>query len=385
MNEQDDGRDAALKVHTTAVMIDGHADTAQRFADEGWDFSGALGDGMLSLDTARRGGLSAEFFAIWAEPVQWKGRYAERTRVLIEAVLEQVRRHPAELRLCVSPGEILAAYAEGRFGVLLGIEGGHSIENDLDLLRGYYRLGVRYMTLTWANSNEWADSSGDLEDTTVEHHGGLTAFGCEVVREMNRLGMMVDVSHVSDATLGAVLEVARAPVIASHSSARALTGANRNLSDEWLVKIAAKGGLVMVNFFPCFIDEDWRRAWVALAPERHAAHDRLAADYRVRSMPMPFAQADAIDREFAGRIRRPPLASLIDHVDHMTRIAGIDHVGIGSDFDGIPALPEGIDSAADLPKITAALIRRGYSSEAVRKVLGGNLLRVFGAVQAAAE
>jgi membrane dipeptidase len=236
------------------------------------------------------------------------------------------------------------------------------------------------MTLTWSNTNEWADSSGDLDDPAVEHHGGLTAYGREVVAEMNRLGMMVDVSHVSDATLADVLEVSSAPVIASHSSARALTDAARNLTDEQLRAIAAKGGVVMVNFFPAFIDEAWRTAWNAQRPERRVAHAALEAEYRADGLPVPFHASNRVDRAFAARLPLSPLSSLIDHIDHIARVAGMEHVGLGTDFDGIPSLPEGIESAADLPKVTAGLLERGWSAEDLRKLLGGNLLRVFAAV-----
>jgi membrane dipeptidase len=371
--------------HAAILVIDGHADTPQRFVDEGWDFTESLRGGMLSLETARQGNLAAEFFAIWVEPTQWKGRYAHRALSLIDGVLEQVRKHPQHLRICTSPNEILASHAEGRFAVLLGIEGGHSIENDLALLRTYHRLGVQYMTLTWANTNEWADSSGDLRDSRIQHHQGLTAFGRDVIREMNRLGMMVDVSHVSDATLADVLETSRAPVIASHSSARALTATPRNLTDEQLRQIADNNGIVMVNFYPAFIDDTWRLAWAALRPELQAAQAKLAAEYSAKELPVPYTVSGRLDREFAARLPRAPFASLIDHIDHVAQVAGIDHVGIGTDFDGIPSLPEGIDSAADLPKVTTALRERGYSTDALRKLLGENLLRVFSAVQAASE
>ena len=189
-----------LEVHATSLVMDCHADTPQRFLDEGWSFSDALGDGMINLESARRGGLDAEFFAIWAEPKEWRGRYAERTLALIDATLQQMAKHPATMRLGLCAEDIVRAQEDGVFCALMGLEGGHSIEADLGLLRRYYELGVRYMTLTWANTNEWADSSGDLDDASVVHHGGLTDFGRTVIREMNRLGMMVDVSHVSDAT-----------------------------------------------------------------------------------------------------------------------------------------------------------------------------------------
>jgi membrane dipeptidase len=371
------------QLHASALVIDTHADTPQRFVDETWDFDSSLSGGMLNLESARQGNLSAEFFAIWPEPTAWRGRFAHRTLELIDGVLEQVRRHPDELALCTSPADILAARAAGKFGVLMGIEGGHAIESSLGLLRAFYTLGVRYMTLTWANSNEWADSSGDLDDPTVPHHSGLTAFGHEVIAEMNRLGMMIDVSHVSDKTLADVLATTRAPILASHSCARALCDSSRNLTDDQLRVLAANGGVCMVNFYAAFVDENYRRAVLTIKAERSAAHDALAAEYADRREPIPYRLSNQIDREFAARLTRPPFESLIDQFDHIIRIAGIDHVGIGSDFDGISALPEGIDSAADLPKITAALLARGYSAEDLYKVLGGNLMRVFAKVQRA--
>lgn len=381
---------AAGEFHRAALVIDGHADTPQRFVDEGWSFCDPLGAGQLNLQAAQQGGLDAEFFAVWVEPSEWRGRYAQRALQLIDGTLEQVRKQPDKLRLALSAKDILAAKHEGRFAVLLGMEGGHAIENDLGLLRIYHRLGVRYMTLTWANSNEWADSSGDLDDARVTHHGGLTHFGREVVREMNRLGMMVDVSHASDRTFWDVLQTTRAPIIASHSSARALTDSHRNLSDEQLRAIATNNGVVMVNFYPAFIDERWREAWVASHGEREVLYAAAAKPFGERGEPVPYSAELAVDRQFyeerlSKRVPRPSLACLIDHFDHAAQVAGIDHVGIGSDFDGIPLVPQGMESAADLPKITAGLLERGYSEEQLTKLLGGNLLRVFSDVQAAAE
>lgn len=374
-----------VEIHRSALIIDTHADTPQRFVDEAWNFTDPIGEGHLNLASARAGNLSAEFFAIWPEPTQWHGRFAHRALALIDGVLEQVRRHPAHLRLCTSAADILDAHNQGRFAVLMGIEGGHAIEDDLALLRLYYRLGVRYMTLTWANSNGWADSSGDLGNPSVPHHNGLTSFGRDVIREMNRLGMMVDISHTSDATLADVLATTRAPILASHSGARTLTASPRNLTDDQLRAIARTGGAIMVNFYSAFIDESWRTTWNALTPERRAAQHALEAQFKARSQPVPYIASNAIDRDFASRIPRPPLSSLIDHIDHIAQAAGIDHVGIGTDFDGISSLPEGIDSAADLPKITAALADRGYTFEDLHKLLGGNLLHVLREVEAAAD
>jgi membrane dipeptidase len=282
------------------------------------------------------------------------------------------------LQLCLSPADILAANHAGKFAVLLGLEGGHSIEASLPLLRTFYRLGVRYMTLTWANANEWADSSGD-----EPRHNGLTGFGREVIREMNRLGMMVDVSHVSDKTFWDVLEVSATPVIASHSSARAITPARRNLTDEQMRALADRGGVALVNFYPAFLDQAWSDAWEASREDRKALHQTAAKPFREARLTVPYHISHRVDREFAARIPRPPFASLMAHFDHMIEVMGADHVGIGTDFDGIPALPEGIDSAADLPRITEALAARGHGVEALHKILGGNLMRVFAEITGA--
>jgi membrane dipeptidase len=377
------------QVHAEAIVIDTHADTPQRFVDEGWDFTDPLNGGMLNLETARQGNLAAEFFAIWVEPTQWQGRFQQRTLQLIEGVMEQLRRHPAEMRLGLMPEDIVSARSEGKFCVLLGVEGGHSIENDLELLRLYYRLGVRYMTLTWANSNEWADSSGDLDDANVKHHGGLTDFGREVVREMNRLGMMVDVSHVSDATFWDVMQTTHAPVLASHSCARALTDSARNLTDEQMRAIATSNGALMVNFYPSFVDERWRKLWKSTEKERDALREAVESGYRERGEPVPYSVQMQVDRDYyaehRGEMQLPGIDAVVEHIDYVARVAGIDHVGLGSDFDGFSLLPEGMASAADLPKLTTALMARGYSAEQMKKILGGNLLRVMAAVQAEAK
>ena len=370
------------------ILIDGHADTPQRFVDEGWDFCGTLGDGHLNLETAQRGGLSAEFFAIWVQPEEWRGRYAHRTLELIDGVYEQLRRHPRELALGLCADDVRQAHAERKFCVLLGIEGGHSIENSLALLRMYHRLGVRYMTLTWANTNEWADSSGDLGDASVKHHGGLTHFGREVVREMNRLGMMVDISHVSDKTFWDVMETTHAPVIASHSSARALADVPRNLTDEQMRAVATSDGIVMVNFYSSFVDEAWRDAWSATSAERDAMVQTRTREARERGEAVPYSVALKVDREYfaanTATLKRPSFERVVDHIDHLAKVAGIDHVGIGTDFDGFGILPEGLESAADLPKIFASLSKRGYTREQMRKIAGENLLRVMETVQSAA-
>jgi membrane dipeptidase len=383
------GKGSAAAVQQSALVIDTHADTPQRLLDEHYDLGDALKGGEWNLESARKGGLGAEFFSIWVEPDQYKGHYARRTLELIDAVKQQVAKHPKEIVLVTSPEGIEWAHRQHKIAALMGIEGGHSIEDSLGLLRQYYALGVRYMTLTWANSNGWADSSGDADDATVAHtKEGLSEFGKDVVYEMNRLGMMVDVSHVSDKTFFRTLIITRAPVIASHSGARALCDAPRNMTDDMLRAIAnsggpgSKGGVVQVNFYSGFVSQEYRDAQKKIEPEMKASvqalKDKAKAEGRVASP----EEIDKVQREYADRIPRPPFKELIDQIDHVAKVAGVDHVGLGSDFDGISGqLPQGIDSVADLPKITAALMERGYTAEDCRKILGGNLLRVFREVE----
>jgi membrane dipeptidase len=374
----------AQKIHDSALIIDTHADTPQRFLDEGFDIGSTDPNdiGHISLDKARRGNLGAEFFSIWVEPETNQGHFARHTFDLIDVVYEQAARHPDRMMMAFSTSDIERAHREHKLAALMGIEGGHSIEADIHLLRDYYRLGVRYMTLSWSNTNEWADSSGDINDPKVQHHNGLTDFGKQVVLEMNRLGMMVDISHVADKTFWDAIATTKAPVIASHSSARALVDAPRNMTDDMLKAIAKNGGVVQVNYFNGFIDENFRKAEEAQRADREAARQKYIAQKKSEGKEVNYIELDRIEREWIARIPRPPLKSLIDHIDHIAKVAGVDHVGLGSDFDGVSgATPQGIDSAADLPKITEALLDRGYSAEDIHKILGGNLMRVFREVE----
>ena len=377
----------ARQIHDSSLVIDTHADTTQRLLDESFDLANPpAGDqGNLDLIKAKAGNLGAEFFSIWVEPKEFKGQYAHRTLALIDSVYQQAGKHPDKMMMAFSPADIERAHREHKLAALLGIEGGHSIENDIGLLRDFYRLGVRYMTLTWSNTNEWADSSGDVSDTSVQHHNGLTEFGKDVVSEMNRLGMMIDVSHVSDKTFWDTVQTSRAPVIASHSSSRVLTNHPRNMTDEMLKAMASSGkggGVVMVNYYSAFVDETWRQAYEAQSKERNAAIDAAGEKYKDADPVTRYRETDKVAKEWAAKVPRPPFDDIIDHIDHIAKVAGVDHVGLGSDFDGTPSMPEGMDSAADLPKITAALVKRGYTADQIRKILGGNLMRVFKEVEA---
>jgi membrane dipeptidase len=382
------------QVHRSAIVIDTHEDTPQRFLDDHFDLSDPLGDGQVNLDAIHKGNLGASFMSIWVEPDLYKGHYARRTLELIDAVHQQAIKHPDQIRLVTSAEGIEQAHREHKYAMLMGIEGGHSIEDSLGLLRMYYDLGVRYMTLTWSNSNGWADSSGDDKDPSVPHtKEGLSEFGKDVVYEMNRLGMLVDISHVSDKTFYRTLVITRAPVIASHSAARALCDAPRNMTDDMLRAVAnygggpdSKGGVIMVNFYSGFISQKYRDAQLAQRDEVKKAEQALKDKLKAEGKEVTYSEISKLDRQYADRIPRPPLSDLIDQIDHIVKVAGIDHVGIGTDFDGVDGqLPEGINSAADLPKVTEALMARGYSAEDCRKILGENFLRVFKEVEAVSK
>jgi membrane dipeptidase len=374
----------ARAIHDSAIVVDTHADTPQRFLYENFDIGNSDPNdiGHISLDKAHAGNLGAEFFSIWADPETTRGHFAKSTFDMIDSVYEQAARHPDRMMMAFSAADIERAHEQKKLAALMGIEGGHSIENDIRLLRDFQRLGVRYMTLSWSNTNEWADSSGDINNPKIEHHNGLTDFGKQVVLEMNRLGMMVDISHVADKTFWDAIATTKAPIIASHSSARALTNHPRNMTDEMLRAMAKNGGVVMANFYAGFVDENYRKASEAQKKDEDAAIADDIARHRAAGQPVNYLDSDRIAREWAAKIPRPPFKSLIDHIDHIAKVAGVDHVGLGSDFDGVAgALPEGIDSAADLPKITQALLDRGYSAGDIRKILGGNLLRAFREVE----
>jgi len=372
--------DHARRIHDSAIVIDTHADTPQRFLDENYDIGSTdpKDPGHISLDKAKSGNLGAEFFSIWVEPETNQGHFIQHTLDLIDAVYEQAARHPDRMMMAFTADDVDRAHREHKLAALMGIEGGHSIENDIHALRDFYRLGIRYMTLSWSNTNEFADSSGDINAPDIQHHNGLTEGGKQIVLEMNRLGMLVDVSHVADKTFWDTIAVTKAPVIASHSSARALTNHPRNMTDDMLRAVARNGGVVQVNFYNAFIDENYRRAAEAQSKERDAAVKAYIEQRKAAGQPVTYLDKDRIEREWASKIPRPPLKSLIDHIDHIAKVAGVDHVGLGSDFDGVSgATPEGIDSAADLPKITLALLDRGYTAEDIRKILGENTLRVM--------
>src|SRR6202522_1161416 len=334
----------ARTIQESAIVIDTHADTPQRFLDEGFDIGSTDPNdvGHISLDKARAGNLVDEFFSIWVEPQINRGHFAHHTLDLIDSVYEQAARHPDRMMMAFSVADIERAHREHKLAALMGIEGGHSIENDMHLLRDYYRLGVRYMTLSWSNTNEWADSSGDIDDPKVEHHNGLTDFGKQVVLEMNRLGMMVDISHVADKTFWDAIATTKAPVIASHSSARALVNAPRDMTDDMLRAVAKNGGVVQVNFFSGFDDQNYWNASAAQSKDQAAAIQSYIDGMRAQGKPVNYIEVAHLELGRMAKIPRPPFSVLIDHIDHIAKVAGVDHVGLGSDFDvGSGATPHG--------------------------------------------
>jgi membrane dipeptidase len=370
----------ALRIHRDAIVVDTHADTTPRFQEPDFDFAArhAKSDVRIDLPRAREGGLDVQFWSIYVGKVDGDGRAIREALERIDAVWELARRYPNDVVVATDVAGIRRGVAEGKLVSLMGVEGGHMIENKLAALRDFYRLGVRYMTLTHSFHTDWADSAGMNATALPPSHGGLTPFGVEVVHEMNRLGMMVDVSHVSDGTFWAALAASRAPVIASHSSCRAVYDHPRNLSDDMLRALAAKGGVVMINYYPGYTDPvaapklaDW---FTRHGPEFAALREKYAGDLRGMSAAMKAIAA-------ADPVPQGSLDALLDHFDHALRVAGEDHVGLGSDFDGVASFPVGLDEVNLLPNVTKGLLARGWSEAVVRKVLGENLLRTMAEVE----
>lgn len=364
---------AATKKHSTssshAITVDTHADTPSGYLAHPFDLGTRQARGDFDYVRMREGGLDAEFFAAYVPPRLAGNGAAAYCVKIMETIHEMVDKYPQFVRFAASAADIEKTVADGHRAILIGIEGGHAIENSLDLLRAFYRFGARYMTLTHTNSNDWADSSGDQPK-----HNGLTPFGREVILEMNRLGMLVDVSHVSDKTFFDVIQTTKAPIIASHSSSRALNDVPRNMTDEMLRALSKNGGVAMVNFYPVFLSSEVARA-------HDEREKRLAPQLEQLKLKYGEGTPDYDDAEDALMKANPlpkvPYTRIVDHIDHMVAVAGIDHVGIGSDFDGIGETPSGMEDVSKLPNIRAELKRRGYPEADIRKIMGENFMRVF--------
>ena len=362
----------ALEIQRKAIVIDTHNDVTTPMTNDDYDLSGdPPAPYRTSIERMKQGGLTAEFFSLYVKP--WyvtHGGAARRTLDMIDSVYRAIERHPNDLMLATSVADIRRAKKQKKIAALMGIEGGHAIENSLPALREFYRLGVRYITLTWNNTNDWADAARG-----EKKHNGLSEFGKDVVREMNRLGMLVDVSHVSDQTMSDALDVSKAPIFASHSSARALSNVPRNIPDDLLQRIAKNGGVIQVNFYSVFVDA------ATVSPQSAERDTRLKAQQDALNEKYkddPERLSEESDKLEAENPLPPlPISKLIDHIDHIVRVAGIDHVGIGADFDGANDMPEGARDVSMLPNITYELLKRGYSETDIRKILGENFLRVF--------
>jgi membrane dipeptidase len=367
-----------MRVHRSALLIDTHNDITSRTV-EGFDIGAASTTTHTDLARLRAGGVGAQFFAVFVGAGYTRENHsANRTLQMIDTVRHDiVDRYPNDFVLALTASDVEAAHRQGKIAALMGIEGGHAIEDSLRLLRDYYALGIRYMTLTHTNTNGWADSSGDMDRPGVEHHDGLTAFGKDVVHEMNRLGMMVDISHVADKTFWDALETSRAPIFASHSSCRAISNAPRNMTDEMIAAVAKKGGVVQINFSCDYLSQRYNDA---IAPLRKKMIEMMNS-----------GAAEKMDREEIRRMMAeeraaaPPatLDDVVAHIDHVVKLAGVGAVGIGSDFDGVTCTPSGLDDVSKFPNLTRALLEKGYSAEDIRKIYGGNLLRVMRAVEKA--
>ncbi len=369
----------ARDLHTRAIVIDTHGDTTQRLLfDKTYDIGKRNEKGSIDIPRMREGGLDALFFSIWITGDVTGSLASTSAREQINRVREAVRQNPNELMLATTVAEIRRAASERKLAALMGLEGGHMIDENLGLLREYAALGVRYLTLTHSLNTTWADSSGDKPV-----HNGLTPFGKDVVRELNRLGVMVDISHVADKTFYDTIEITKAPVIASHSSCRAIANSPRNMSDDMLRTLSKNGGVVMINYHAAFLSEEF-----LTAPRNPGLRGRRAVVTTTcgQDQACVILGSQQLDHEAmrSGELPTVLWDRIIDHIDHAVKIAGIDHVGLGSDFDGA-VMPLGMEDATKLPKITDALLRRGYAEQDVTKILGGNLLRVMEQVEAASS
>lgn len=366
-----------MAVHRRAIIIDGHCDTPYRLRRSGLHMSDPDANAQLDLRMLRESGITASFFVAYVPPF-YAGRGAARFAFdLIDIIHREATAHSDELTFARSAAEIRQAKAAKKIALMIGVEGGHAIEDSLEILQQFYDRGARYMTLTHVNTNNWCDSSGDSE-----RHGGLTDFGRDVVRTMNRMGMIVDISHVSDKAFYAALETSSVPIVATHSSCRALTSHARNMTDAMLRDLAGAGGVCMINFFSAFVNQGVADTLMR-AQRRAAAAQTAAADEE-----LPDDRTDWDDYVRWFRSLDTPNATLddaIDHIMHAVEVAGVEHVGIGSDFDGVPELPDGLTDASMLPSVTRELLRRGLSPAETEMILGGNFLRVFEAVERGAE
>ncbi len=356
----------ALEIHRRAIVVDTHSDLTSRLVDEKVDIGKRLPDGHQDIPRMQEGGLDVQFFSVYVAAKYAKKGGPKRAMEMMDAVYRTVETFADRMQLATSVSDIYRIVSQGKIAALMGLEGGHALENSLEILRMFHRMGIRYVTLTHSNTNDWCDSSTDQP-----RWGGLNKLGEKIVAEMNRIGMMIDVSHISDEAFWDVMRVSKAPVIASHSSCRAIANMQRNMSDDMIKALAKNGGVIMINFGSSFLNPEWgKRTNYILQQIRDKYHGDFGMwgkmwDEMNKKDPLPPAT----------------LKDLVDHIDHVVQLVGPDHVGLGSDFDGVSSLPVGMEDVSKLPAITYELLKRGYKEEDIRKILGGNLLRVMSEVE----
>jgi membrane dipeptidase len=366
----------AQQVLSHAIIIDSHADTPQMMLDEGYDLADPNSPYMISIPKMRQGHLGAEFMSIWVDTNWPRQDLIHRAIDLMDAVNAQVALHSDTLEMARTADDIVRIHRKNKIVILMGVEGGHIIEDDLRALDTFYRLGARYMTLTHTKNTGWADSSGEKA-----RWNGLTDFGRQVVERMNRLGMMVDISHVSDKTFYDAVSVSRAPVIASHSSCRALCNAPRDMTDDMIRALAKNGGVMDINFYTAFLDQDFATAHHKISDQMDAAIKAARERLAQQGKRLSYAEETKIQQRIEANLPVPSFKIIADHIDHAVKVGGVDHVGLGSDFDGVDSIPRGMEDASKLPNLVRELARRGYSAEDLEKILGGNLLRVMRRVE----
>jgi membrane dipeptidase len=363
-----------------AIVIDTHADTPQILLEEDYDLASASSPYMLSIPKMRAGHLGAEFFSIWVDPSWPRQDLVRRALDLIDVTDQQVAKHADALGLATTADDIERLHRQGKIAILMGVEGGHEIEGDLHVLDVYYRLGVRYMTLTHTKNDELGDSSADKP-----RWQGLSPLGRQAVARMNQLGMMVDISHVSDPTFYAALAASKAPLIASHSSCRALCSAPRNMTDDMIRALARNGGVMDINFYSAFLSQSYADGYAKIAKQVENELATVRAKYAQQGKHLPYLEALRLQQNFAKDLPVPSYTVIADHIDHAVKVGGIDHVGLGSDFDGIESTPRGMEDVSKLPDLIRELARRGYTEEDLEKILGGNVLRTMRRVEQVAR
>jgi membrane dipeptidase len=375
-----DAVQVAARALDHAIIIDTHADTPQVLLEEGYDLAAPASPYMISIPKMRAGRLGAEFFSIWVDVAWPKQDLIHRALDLIDVTDQQVAKHSDVLGLASTADDIERLHREGKIAVLMGVEGGHQIEGDLHVLGIFYRLGIRYMTLTHTKNDELGDSSGDKPGWK-----GLSPLGRKAVVRMNQLGMMVDISHVSDDTFYDALAVSKAPLIASHSSCRALCNAPRNMTDDMIRALAKNGGVMDINFYSGFISQAYLDGFGKIEKQVKSQLAEARARYAKQGKRLPYLEEVRINQRLTKDLPVPSYTAIADHIDHAVKVGGIDHVGLGSDFDGVDSIPRGMEDVSRIPDLVRELARRGYSEEDLEKILGGNVLRVMRQVEQVAR